>query len=296
MPARRPCATPCAPPCPRARSRCRRAPGSRWEPLRAKARRVAARPTLRMRSSPLSRPCALRRPNWDASPREPVSGGEPLTHGERRFTMGTPCSIPWRPSTSGWSTGLSCPRACTNGRFVHINAAAERASGKLDAELLGREITHLLPREAHENVLAQFRRAIGRGEPTDFETAFVDASGHLRGVRVQHLPLRDGDTIVGVLTLAFDVRRPPSEIGLKQDPHLTMRQRQILELIASGLSTAEVAKELTLSTETVRNHLRNASKELRAHSRVEAIATAQRLGLLAAPVLGPPLEADVHRS
>ena len=180
-----------------------------------------------------------------------------------------------------------------NGRFVHINAAAERASGKLDAELLGREITHLLPREAHENVLAQFRRAIGRGEPTDFETAFVDASGHLRGVRVQHLPLRDGDTIVGVLTLAFDVRRPPSEIGLKPDPHLTMRQRQILELIASGLSTAEVAKELTLSTETVRNHLRNASKELRAHSRVEAIATAERLGLLAAPGLGPAPDADV---
>jgi len=165
----------------------------------------------------------------------------------------------------------------------------------LDAELLGREITHLLPREAHENVLAQFRRAIERGEPTDFETAFVDASGHLRGVRVQHLPLRDGDTIVGVLTLAFDVRRPPSEIGLKPDPHLTMRQRQILELIASGLSTAEVAKELTLSTETVRNHLRNASKELRAHSRVEAIATAQRLGLLAASVLGPPPDADVQR-
>ena len=32
-----------------------------------------------------------------------------------------------------------------DGRFVHINAAAEQASGKLDAELLGREMTHLLP-------------------------------------------------------------------------------------------------------------------------------------------------------
>jgi PAS domain S-box-containing protein len=175
-----------------------------------------------------------------------------------------------------------------NGRFVHINAAAERASGKLDAELLGHEMTYLLPREAHENVQAQFRRAIERGEPTDFETAFVDAGGHLRGARVQHLPLRDGDTIVGVLTLAFDVRRPPSEIiGRRPDPRLTLRQRQILELIGSGLSTAEVAKELSLSPETVRNHLRNASRELRAHTRVEAIAAAQRLGLLAAPALGP---------
>jgi PAS domain S-box-containing protein len=182
------------------------------------------------------------------------------------------------------------------GRFVHINAAAERASGKLDAQLRGRELTHLLPREAHENVWAQFRRALERGEPADYETAFVDASGHLRGARVQYLPVRDGDTIVGILTLAFDVRRPPSEIiGLKPDPQLTLRQREILELIASGLSTAEVAKELTLSTETVRNHLRNASKELRAHSRVEAIATAQRLGLLAAPLLGPQVDADVDR-
>src|SRR5260221_7227924 len=75
-----------------------------------------------------------------------------------------------------------------DGRFVHINAAAERASGKLNAELRGRELTHLLPRETHENVRAQFRRAVERGEPTDFETAFVDGSGHLRGARVQHLP------------------------------------------------------------------------------------------------------------
>ena len=175
-----------------------------------------------------------------------------------------------------------------DGRFVHVNAAAERASGKLAAELVGREITHLLPREEHENVRAQFRRAVERGEPTDFETAFVDAGGHLRGVRVQQLPLRDGDTTVGVFTLAFDVRRPSSEPSqFRPDPRLTPRQREILDLIAAGLSTAEVARELTLSPETVRNHLRNASRELRAHSRVEAIAAAQRLGLLAAPALGP---------
>ena len=173
-----------------------------------------------------------------------------------------------------------------NGRFVHMNAAAERASGKSNAEMLGRDITYLLPDEVHEIVLAHFRRSVERGEPNDFETAFIDASGQLRGVRAQHLPLREGDTIVGVLILAFDVRRQPSEL-VRVRPRLTPRQRQILELIASGLSTAEVARELTLSTETVRNHLRNASTELRAHTRVEAIATAQRLGLLAAPPLGP---------
>ena len=183
-----------------------------------------------------------------------------------------------------------------DGRFVHMNAAAERASGNSNAQLRGRHFTELLPAEARENVEAQFRRAVERGEPTDFETVFVDASGQLRGVRAQHLPLREGAAIVGVLILAFDVRRPPSEpVRLKPEPRLTPRQREILELIASGLSTAEVARELTLSPETVRNHLRNTFRELRAHTRVEAIAAAQRLGLLAASALAPlPAAADAH--
>jgi PAS domain S-box-containing protein len=174
------------------------------------------------------------------------------------------------------------------GRFLHMNAAAERASGKSNAQLLGHRFTELLPPEAREDVEAQFRRAVEHGEPTDFETTFVDAGGHLRGTRAQQLPLRDGEAIVGVLILAFDVRVRPSErIRIKANPRLTSRQREVLNLIASGLSTAEVARELTLSPETVRNHLRNAFRQLHAHTRVEAIATARRLGLLAAPALGP---------
>jgi PAS domain S-box-containing protein len=175
-----------------------------------------------------------------------------------------------------------------DGRLVHVNAAAERASGYSNAPLVGRHHTDLVRPEARANVEAQFGRAVEHGAPADFETVFVDADGHVRGTRVQHLPLRDGDAIVGVLILAFDVRRPPSEaISSTLDPRLTPRQHEILDLIASGLSTEEVATELTLSPETVRNHLRNAFKELRAHNRVEAIAAAQRLGLLAAPALGP---------
>ena len=174
------------------------------------------------------------------------------------------------------------------GRFVHMNAAAERASGKSNAQMLGHLFTELLPSEARAKVAAQFRRAAERGEPTDFETVFVDASGRLRGVRAQHLPLRHGDAIVGVLILAFDVRKPPSgAIGLEPQPHLTPRQREVLDLLTSGLSTSEIARELSISTETVRNHLRGVLRELSSHTRLEAIATAQRLGLLAAPALQP---------
>src|SRR6185312_11306600 len=107
------------------------------------------------------------------------------------------------------------------GRFVHVNEAAERASEKTNAEWVGRHFAEPLPPEVRENVAAQFRRAAERGEPTDFETVFVDAGGHLRGVRLQHLPLRSDGAIVGVLILAFDPRRPPSgAIGLQPQPRL----------------------------------------------------------------------------
>jgi PAS domain S-box-containing protein len=171
------------------------------------------------------------------------------------------------------------------GLFLHMNAAAERASGNSNAELLGRHYTALLPLEEREKVAAQFRRAAERGEPTDFESVFIDGSGRQRGVRAQHLPLRFNDEIVGVLILAFEVGRPPSEPDRDPQPRLTPRQREILELIASGASTAEMAKKLTLSTETVRNHVRNVLRELHVHTRLEAIAAARRIGLLAPPAL-----------
>ena len=154
--------------------------------------------------------------------------------------------------------------------------------------MLGRHYTDPLPPEARKNVTAHYRRAVERGEPTDFETVFVDGSGHLRGVRAQHLPLRSNGAIVGVLILAFDASRPSSGLsGLESQPRLTSRQREVLDLIAAGLSTSEIANELTLSSETVRNHLRSLFRELHVHTRPEAIAAARRLGLLAPAALGP---------
>jgi PAS domain S-box-containing protein len=166
------------------------------------------------------------------------------------------------------------------GRFLHLNAAGERASGFSSAKLRGRPYTDPVPPEARATVVAQFRRAVESGEPTDFETVFVDGDGVVRGVRAQHLPLFEGDAVVGVLILAYDVRRQLDPRKLDSETKLTRRQNEILELVAAGKSTADIATELSLSTETVRNHLRRILHELGAHTRVEAVATAQRLGLL----------------
>jgi DNA-binding CsgD family transcriptional regulator len=47
-----------------------------------------------------------------------------------------------------------------------------------------------------------------------------------------------------------------------------------------------MARKLSISTETVRNHLRSIFAELNVHTRLEAIVAARRLGLLAPPALG----------
>ena len=61
---------------------------------------------------------------------------------------------------------------------------------------------------------------------------------------------------------------------------LTEREREVLGLLADGLSNAAIADRLTVSVHTVRNHVANLSAKLGAHSKLEALSIAVREGLL----------------
>ncbi len=58
-------------------------------------------------------------------------------------------------------------------------------------------------------------------------------------------------------------------------PHLTPRQTEVLRLLEHGRSTEHIARELHLSVETVRNHIRHILRALGVHSRLEAVAMAR---------------------
>jgi DNA-binding NarL/FixJ family response regulator len=58
-------------------------------------------------------------------------------------------------------------------------------------------------------------------------------------------------------------------------PSLTPRQSEILRLLERGKSTDQIAAELHLSKETVRNHIRHMLQALGVHSRLEAVALAR---------------------
>jgi DNA-binding NarL/FixJ family response regulator len=64
----------------------------------------------------------------------------------------------------------------------------------------------------------------------------------------------------------------------EEPPVLTPREREILTLLAEGLSGEQTAQKLYLSSETVRTHVRNATSKLGASTRVHAVALAMQRG------------------
>jgi LuxR family transcriptional regulator, maltose regulon positive regulatory protein len=73
---------------------------------------------------------------------------------------------------------------------------------------------------------------------------------------------------------------PPQAMAAPGPPALSARQKEVLALIAQGLSDAEIAGQLTLSPHTVHRHVTNILDRLDVRSRAAAIAYATREGLL----------------
>ena len=63
-------------------------------------------------------------------------------------------------------------------------------------------------------------------------------------------------------------------------PRLTPREMEVLKLVAKGLNNRDIAKELFISENTVKNHIRNILERLQLHSRMEAVVYAVREKLL----------------
>ena len=61
---------------------------------------------------------------------------------------------------------------------------------------------------------------------------------------------------------------------------LTDQELRILRLLAAGLSTATIARDLSISSTTVRNHVQRIIKKLHVHSRLAAVAKGYAKGLI----------------
>jgi DNA-binding CsgD family transcriptional regulator len=118
------------------------------------------------------------------------------------------------------------------------------------------------------------RNNVGAAVHFEVETMAPDGRpvrSEISAVRLQ--PGRFRGAIFGVLMTKRRRKNPvPS--------HLTRRQLEVLQLLVAGRSTEQIAAELVLSPETIRNHVRAILRAFHAHSRVEAVVEAWRQGFI----------------
>jgi two-component system response regulator DegU len=77
-----------------------------------------------------------------------------------------------------------------------------------------------------------------------------------------------------------EARKLDSGIEREEDRIITKREEEVLQLIADGCSTPEVAAKLYISQKTVKNHLASIYEKLNARDRTQAVITAVRMGII----------------
>jgi DNA-binding NarL/FixJ family response regulator len=174
-------------------------------------------------------------------------------------------------------------RAADGQQALRLITDAQPAVALVDVRmprLSGIELAKLLPAAAPETSVV-------------FYTAFGDRAllsealdVGARGFVLKEAPLADlvravqlvagGEAYVDPVLAGVLVRGQLSG-GL---PTLTQREREVLRLLADGLANEQIGKELHISAETVRTHVRKAMMKLEADTRTEAVATALRQSII----------------
>jgi len=120
------------------------------------------------------------------------------------------------------------------------------------------------------------RKVNGRLDSTEQRVMLKTTTGSVEGDMIS-VPIRDADQVVGVLTVVrVEERRRATGPRRRPKPRLTPRQHQVLDLLAKGYSTAQIAETLQIAQDTARNHIRLLLSELRVRTRLEAVVVAFR--------------------
>jgi len=69
-------------------------------------------------------------------------------------------------------------------------------------------------------------------------------------------------------------------VGVPAEAIITKREEEVLQLIAEGLSTTEVATQLFISVKTVKNHLASVYQKLDSRDRTQAVVRAVKMGII----------------
>jgi PAS domain S-box-containing protein len=150
-----------------------------------------------------------------------------------------------------------------------MNEAARRIVG----DQVGKQFTSVVaPEETRRARELLARKLLGNAPVTNASVAVMDKEGRRVSVEVSSVPLRRDEHVIGVFGQVSDVLEEPHP---HPELHLTPRQSEVLRLLELGRSTGQIADELHLSPETVRNHVKHLLRAVGVSSRLEAVAVAR---------------------
>ena len=176
-------------------------------------------------------------------------------------------------------------------------------SPKTADDVLGRRVDDILGVSAHVvagDGTTTEGAAASRRSHSNRDPAVVPlrcASGAYKSVTLTALAIVSGSAAGTVLVNLFDepvgaaaaaseqpqsaapapLRVPYVDSGVTR---LSAREHEVLELVAAGRSPEQIAHTLSISIHTVRNHVRNLRSKLKAKTKLDAVMTAVRQGLL----------------
>lgn len=187
-------------------------------------------------------------------------------------------------------------------RIVYWDALAESLTGVMSEEAMGKTCHEMLSSECEGGSFCAKECTVMRlarlGEaPPGYEMRVSTRWGQKRWVSVSVLSvaseegpylihlMRDSQAAHDTLEMARGLIRLSAKRDLpvpdpRDVPALSPRQVEVLGLLAEGKSVKDICGDLFLSQATVRNHVRSVLQALGAHSQLEALARARKLGLL----------------
>jgi DNA-binding NarL/FixJ family response regulator len=144
----------------------------------------------------------------------------------------------------------------------------------MDGLAATKEITDTVP-ESHVLIFTAYseRSLLGRGLESGARGYILKEAPHQTLLRaIEKVAAGEG---------YVDPALMPSFLnGKDRDEMLTGREREILQLLADGMSNADVAGKLFISQETVKSHVRHILAKLEASTRTHAVATALRQAII----------------
>jgi pimeloyl-ACP methyl ester carboxylesterase/DNA-binding CsgD family transcriptional regulator len=183
--------------------------------------------------------------------------------------------------TDVWLPGAD---AHTRERFAQLQraaATAELAAAALDA-VYRTDVRDVLPQVRAPALVVHRREDRAMPFANGRELAALLPQARLVALDGDlHPPwLGDSAAVVAALTAFLDAHDPASAAPATDDGPLSDREREVLRLVADGLSDTEIARRLIVSPHTVHRHVANIRSKLRQPSRAAAVAYAAREGMI----------------